>query len=78
MKDSKLVTLAAKYGKSTAQILIRWELQSGIVAIPKASKKEHVRENADVFDFDISPEDMEILNSLNENLRVCWDPAEVD
>lgn len=78
LDDPRLVAMAGKYGKSTAQILIRWALQSGIVAIPKASKEEHIRENADVFDFIISSEDMQTLDSFNESLRICWDPTEVD
>jgi diketogulonate reductase-like aldo/keto reductase len=78
LKDSKLIPLAAKYSKSTAQILIRWALQLGIVTIPKASNEEHIRANADVFDFEISSEDMGILNSFNENSRICWDPAEAE
>ncbi|MFC1865422.1 aldo/keto reductase [Chloroflexota bacterium] len=78
LDDSRLVAMAGKYGKSTAQILIRWALQSGIVTIPKASKEEHIRENADVFDFIVSSEDMQTLDSFNEPLRICWDPTEVD
>lgn len=78
LKDRRLVTIAKKYGKSTAQILIRWALQSGIVAIPKASREKHIRENANVFDFDISSEDMVILYSFNETLRISWDPTEFD
>jgi diketogulonate reductase-like aldo/keto reductase len=77
LKDPRLVTIAKQHGKSAAQILIRWALQSGIVAIPKASTREHIRENADVFDFDIASEDMEALNSFNETLRICWDPTGV-
>jgi len=78
LKDPKLVSIARKYGKSTTQVLIRWALQSGIVAIPKAAKEEHVRENTCVFDFDISLEDTETLNSFNETLRTYWDPTGVD
>ena len=75
LDDPRLVTMAGKYGKSTAQILIRWALQSGIVAIPKASKEGHIKENADVFDFIMSSEDMQTLDSFNEPLRICWDPT---
>ncbi len=76
--DPKLVSIAGKYHKSTAQILIRWVLQRGIVAIPKSSKEEHIHDNANVFDFTISPEDMNVLDSLNENLRMGWDPSTVE
>ena len=59
--------------KSTAQILIRWALQHQLVVVPKSSKPERILENADVFDFEISPEDMQLLDSFN--LRTCWDPT---
>ncbi len=70
--------MARKYHKSTAQVLIRWVLQQGIIAIPKSSKEERIRDNANVFDFTISPEDMRVLDSFNENLRMGWDPSTVE
>jgi diketogulonate reductase-like aldo/keto reductase len=61
--------------KSPAQILIRWALQHQLVVIPKSSNRQRIFENADVFDFEIAPEDMRLLDSFNENLRTCWDPT---
>ena len=61
--------------KSTAQILIRWALQHGLVVIPKSANPKRILENADVFDFEISPADMELLDGFNEDLRTCWDPT---
>jgi len=61
--------------KSTAQILIRWALQHGLVVIPKSANRTRICENADVFDFEISAEDMRLLDGFNENLRTCWDPT---
>jgi diketogulonate reductase-like aldo/keto reductase len=61
--------------KSTAQILIRWALQRGLVVIPKSANRRRIFENADVFDFEISAEDMQLLDRFNENLRTCWDPT---
>ncbi len=61
--------------KSPAQILIRWALQHDVVVIPKSSNRERIFENANVFDFELSPEDMRLLDSFNENLRTCWDPT---
>jgi diketogulonate reductase-like aldo/keto reductase len=75
LDDPKLVTLALKYSKSPAQILIRWVLQHQIVVIPKSSRKERITENAGVFDFTISPEDMRALDSFNQGLRTSWDPT---
>ncbi len=61
--------------KSTAQILIRWALQHGLAVIPKSANRQRIFENADIFDFEISPEDMQLLDRFNENLRTCWDPT---
>ncbi|HME59786.1 MAG TPA: aldo/keto reductase [Candidatus Binatia bacterium] len=81
LKDPKLVAVAKKYsksgaGKSTAQILIRWALQHGLIVIPKSANRKRIVENADVFDFEISAADMQLLDGFNENLRTCWDPTD--
>jgi len=62
-----LEELSAKYGKSPAQIVIRWHLQLGIVAIPKSVNEQRIRENANVFDFELEPEDMLRIDALNRN-----------
>jgi len=61
--------------RSTAQILIRWAIQHNLVVIPKSANAYRIRENADVFDLEITDEDMRTLDSFNENLRTCWDPT---
>jgi 2,5-diketo-D-gluconate reductase A len=66
LDDDVLAQVAARYEKSPAQILIRWNLQQGSVPIPKANRKNHLEENINVFDFEISDEDMKTLNDLNE------------
>ncbi|HXG50001.1 MAG TPA: aldo/keto reductase [candidate division Zixibacteria bacterium] len=82
LNDPRLAAVAARYSsgrsgktKSPAQVLIRWALQHDLVVIPKSAERERIFENADVFDFEISPEDMRLLDGLNENLRTCWDPT---
>lgn len=65
--NASLNEVADKYGKEPAQILIRWNLQLGTVPIFKANKSEHLRADLDIFDFEISPKDMELLSSLNEH-----------
>jgi diketogulonate reductase-like aldo/keto reductase len=75
LNDPKLVSIAVKYDKNTAQVLIRWALQLGLIVIPKSSHPERIRDNADVFDFEISAEDMAFIASLNEDMRICWDPS---
>ncbi len=75
LNDPILVEIGQQYKKTPAQILIRWALQHEVITIPKSKSKERIRENADVFDFKITPEDMTILNVLNDNLRTSWDPT---
>jgi diketogulonate reductase-like aldo/keto reductase len=70
--------LSAKYGKTPAQIVIRWHLQQGIVTIPKSVNESRIRENADVFGFELSPEDMVRLDGLNEDRRFGADPDHID
>lgn len=77
LEDERVTKLAKKYNKSNAQILIRWSLQSGNVVIPKSKNPIRIKENADVFDFTLSSEDMKEISSWNENFRTCWDPTTV-
>ncbi|WP_199617129.1 aldo/keto reductase [Paenibacillus alkalitolerans] len=74
LNDETLVRLADKYGKTPAQIVLRWDLQNGVVTIPKSVRPERIRENADVFDFELSPEDMDRINAMNKNRRLGPDP----
>ncbi|TLS49692.1 aldo/keto reductase [Paenibacillus antri] len=69
-----LKELATKHGKSTAQIVLRWDLQHGVVTIPKSTKEARIKENADVFDFELSAEDMGKIDAMNENRRFGADP----
>jgi diketogulonate reductase-like aldo/keto reductase len=66
---------ASKYGRTPAQILIRWALQHDFIVIPKSSKRERIQENAQVFDFEIDAADMKSLDALDEGLRTSWDPT---
>ena len=72
--NSVLQKIGNKYNKSPLHILIRWGLQHNIVQIPKSGKKEHLAENADVFNFTLDGEDMKQLDNLNENFRLANDP----
>lgn len=67
LNDETLIQLAQKHNKTPAQILIRWNLQLGTVPLPKANQKKHLEENIDVFDFEISNDDMKQLNNLDED-----------
>ncbi len=59
--------LAKKYGKSEAQIVLRWNLQKDIITIPKSIHKERIEENANIFDFELSPDDIRQMDALNRN-----------
>jgi diketogulonate reductase-like aldo/keto reductase len=72
LSHPKLLKLTKKYGKTSAQVLIRWSLQHGLIVIPKSVHEERIRQNSEVFDFQLEPEDMKLLNSLNENLRTVF------
>ncbi|WP_010285534.1 aldo/keto reductase [Bacillus timonensis] len=73
-----LVDIAKKHNKSTAQIIIRWDIQTGVVTIPKSVKPHRIAENANVFDFELSQEDMEKINALNQDQRMFADPDHFD
>ncbi|CUB28407.1 aldo/keto reductase [Bacillus velezensis] len=73
-----LQEIAKKYGKSAAQVILRWDLQNGVITIPKSTKKHRIEENANVFDFELSADDMKRIDDLNENLRVGPDPDNFD
>ncbi|WP_276389099.1 aldo/keto reductase [Eudoraea chungangensis] len=70
--------LAEKYNKSIAQIVLRWDLQKGVITIPKSSKKERIISNADIFNFQLNSEDMDKLSSLDRSKRFGPDPDNFD
>jgi diketogulonate reductase-like aldo/keto reductase len=67
--------MADKYSISTAQVLIRWCLQKVYITIPKSSNRDRIRENAQVFDLNISEIDMATLDAFDENFTSSWDPT---
>lgn len=73
-KDSTIINLAKKYNKTPAQIVLRWDIQHEVVTIPKSTNPNRILENANVFDFELSTEDMSLLDSLNTNHRFGPDP----
>lgn len=72
--DKTLQKIADKYGKNIAQVVIRWELQRGIITIPKSINPKRIEENIQVFDFILSAEDMIEIDMLNKNHRTGPDP----
>jgi len=77
-KVKELQPIAQKYNKTVAQLIVRWDLQKSIVTIPKSVKKERIISNADVFDFEISAEDIACIDALDRNDRIGADPDHVD
>jgi len=73
-----LQAIADKYGKSVAQVILRWDLQNGVITIPKSTKEHRIAENATVFDFELTADDMKRIDSLNQNHRVGPDPDNFD
>lgn len=71
-----LKEIAEKYSKTTAQVMIRWQLQRGIVSLSKSANPERVRQNFDIFDFELSAEDMDKIATLNTNTTVFSDHHE--
>lgn len=74
LKDPMVQKLSQVYGRTPAQIILRWHLQKGVILIPKSVHRERIRENIQIFDFELSPEDMEKIDSLNTGSRLFWDP----
>lgn len=76
-----LTQIGAKYGKTPAQVMLRWHLQRGVVVIPKSTHIERMRENLDVFDFALKPEDMATIAALDQRQSAFFfhqDPAMVE
>jgi methylglyoxal/glyoxal reductase len=78
LTEPTIVEIAEKHKKTPAQVILRWDLQTGVVTIPKSIKEHRIIENADIFDFELSADDMDRLNSLNKDERVGPDPDNFD
>lgn len=74
VNDPTLTKIGAKYGKSAAQVMLRWDLQNGVITIPKSVNKERIIQNADIFDFTLSPEDMQAIFAMNRDYRTGAHP----
>ncbi|KAF2718615.1 Aldo/keto reductase [Polychaeton citri CBS 116435] len=76
MKHPTIVEVSKKYGVTPGQILVRWSCQHGYVPLPKSIKKERIEQNANVGGFEITADDMEKLDALDEYLVTDWDPLD--
>lgn len=73
-----LKKLAEKYNKSLIQIVLRWHVQNGVVPLVRSMSPKHQKENIDIFDFELSEEDMEAIDGININSRLRYDPDNCD
>lgn len=76
--ESEVVTLAKKYNKKPSQILLRFLTQKGIIVIPRSTKPEHIRENFDIFDFNLTDDEMENLTELDQKTAMIGNPNNPD
>ena len=70
--------IAEKYHKTVAQIILRWDMQIGVITIPKSVHSERIQQNAAIFDFELAEEDINKINALNKNERTGWNPERFD
>lgn len=78
LRNETVKEIGSHYGKSPAQVLIRWSLQHGFLPLPKSVHPEYIKANSDVFDFEISPEDMKSLDNLHGVAKTAQDPDKAE
>jgi diketogulonate reductase-like aldo/keto reductase len=78
LDESVITEIAESHGKTPAQVLIRWDIQHDVVTIPKSVHRDRIYENADVFDFELTAEEMNRIDGLDEGKRLGPDPDHVD
>ena len=76
--DAQLQSLAEQVGRSVSQVVIRWTIQRGDIVFPKSSSPERMRENLDVWDFELTPEQMAAISALHDGTRSGPDPDTFD
>lgn len=72
-----LQELGEKYQKSPVQIVLRWDIQKGVVTIPKSVTPERIIHNSDIFDFELTEEDIARIDKLDRNVRMGEDPHQI-
>ena len=78
LDDPTITEIAARYGKTPAQVVLRWQIERGDIVFPKSVTPARIRENIDIFDFELSGEDVEAISALNRNERSGADPDKFD
>ncbi len=77
LENETLTTLAEKYGKTSAQICLRWEVQHDILPLPKSGSPDRIRSNTEIYDFELDQDDMEIIDALPPIGGQCIDPDQM-
>lgn len=77
LQEPSLIEIGEKYSKTAAQVVLRWNIERGLIVIPKSSNPKRQAENLDVFDFQLTVDDMQKIDALNKDLRVGPHPDEV-
>ena len=77
-EDAPIVDAAAAHGKSNAQVILRWHIQTGNVVFPKSNRRERMVENLDIFDFELSEDEVRAISALEREGRVGGNPFEVN
>jgi len=75
--DPRLLQLCEKYGRSPAQIILRWNIEHGVSTIPKSSSKQRLQDNFDTLQFTLSKEDVNFMDSFDEQFRICDNPMDM-
>ncbi|MFK0094643.1 aldo/keto reductase [Pseudomonas sp. NPDC090592] len=73
-RNTVIQQIAAKHNRTAAQVIIKWHLDQGLIAIPKSVTSARITENFKVFDFELPPDDVQLINRLNQNRRLGPDP----
>ena len=77
LDDPRITAIAAKHGRTNAQVLLRWAIQHDVVVIPKSVHADRIAENAQIFDFELTGEEMSALDGLHDGFRSSWNPTAV-
>ena len=74
----EVAAIASRHGRTISQVVLRWNIQKGVVTIPKSVRRERIEENAQIFDFELTEEDMQQIDALDRNERIGPDPDNVN
>ena len=77
-KNETMHKIAEKHGKTIAQVALRWSIQNGFVTLPKSKTEKYIKENFNIFDFELSESEMMLIGELNKGHHTCWNPETIE